>query len=144
MKPNVISVTLKDGRKIPLRMPSDEESAAIAAAAASDPDCPVLTDEEWEQVKPRVMSARAFFSPEKFAALTDKRNPVRAVPVTDAEHAARMEAIRKRGRPPLDNPKEQINIRLDAPILAAFRATGRGWQTRINEVLGEAVAAGRV
>lgn len=31
--------------------------------------------------------------------------------------------------------KEQVAIRLDAEVLAAFRATGRGWQTRMNEVL---------
>jgi len=121
---------------------TDEEDAAITAAALSDPDNPPPSDEEWERVKPRVMSAREFFSPEEFAALTDKRNPVKFVPVTDAEDAARQR--RRMGRPPLDNPKEQINIRLDSPILAAFRATGRGWQTRINEVLGEAVAQGRV
>jgi len=32
--------------------PTDEEDAAITAAAASDPDCPILTDEEWARVKP--------------------------------------------------------------------------------------------
>lgn len=31
--------------------------------------------------------------------------------------------------------KEAINIRLSAEVLAAFRATGKGWQSRINEVL---------
>jgi len=129
-------VTLKNGKR--LLMPTDEEDAAITAAALSDPDNPPLTDEELARMRP----AREFFSPEEFAALTDKRNPVKFVPVSDAEDAARQR--RRMGRPPLENPKEQINIRLDVPILAAFRATGRGWQTRINEVLGEAVAAGRV
>jgi len=40
-----------------------------------------------------------------------------------------------RGRPKLDAPKEQINIRLDADVLAALRRNGPGWQTRINEML---------
>ena len=31
--------------------------------------------------------------------------------------------------------KEHINIRLDADVLAWFRETGRGYQTRINNVL---------
>jgi uncharacterized protein (DUF4415 family) len=31
--------------------------------------------------------------------------------------------------------KEQIAIRLDPDILAAFRASGPGWQTRVNTVL---------
>jgi uncharacterized protein (DUF4415 family) len=41
----------------------------------------------------------------------------------------------RRGRPPLDEPKISTTIRLDADILAAFRAEGSGWQTRINDVL---------
>jgi uncharacterized protein (DUF4415 family) len=40
-----------------------------------------------------------------------------------------------RGRPRLDAPKEQINIRLDADVLALLRGNGPGWQTRINEIL---------
>jgi uncharacterized protein (DUF4415 family) len=40
-----------------------------------------------------------------------------------------------RGRPRLGAPKEQINIRLDADVLALLRETGPGWQTRINEML---------
>ena len=40
-----------------------------------------------------------------------------------------------RGRPRLDAPKEQINIRLDADVLALLRQNGPGWQTRINEML---------
>ena len=31
--------------------------------------------------------------------------------------------------------KEHINIRIDADVLAWFRQTGRGYQTRINNVL---------
>jgi uncharacterized protein (DUF4415 family) len=40
-----------------------------------------------------------------------------------------------RGRPRLDAPKEQINIRLDADVLVLLRQKGPGWQTRINEML---------
>ncbi|MGV6987494.1 BrnA antitoxin family protein [Testudinibacter sp. P80/BLE/0925] len=45
------------------------------------------------------------------------------------------ENLIKRGRPRLDNPKQAIKLRLDSDILAAFKATGKGWQTRINAVL---------
>ncbi len=31
--------------------------------------------------------------------------------------------------------KEQVTLRLDADILEQFRATGNGWQTRINDAL---------
>jgi len=41
----------------------------------------------------------------------------------------------RRGRPPLDNPKVSTTIRLDADVLEKFRATGPGWQSRINEIL---------
>ena len=41
----------------------------------------------------------------------------------------------KRGRPPAANPKEHLNIRLDADIVQAFRRTGSGWQTRLNNAL---------
>src|SRR5471032_1819528 len=38
----------------------------------------------------------------------------------------------KRGRPAVPRPKEQVSLRLDPAIVAAFRAFGSGWQTRIN------------
>ena len=41
----------------------------------------------------------------------------------------------KRGRPMSTNPKEHVNIRLDTDVLSAFKNTGRGWQTRLNDVL---------
>jgi uncharacterized protein (DUF4415 family) len=46
--------------------------------------------------------------------------------------------IVKRGRPPLENPKEAIKLRLDHDVLAAYRKTGSGWQTRINADLRKA------
>jgi len=120
--------------------PTDEEDAAILAGIAADPDAREL-DEEWFA---RARPAREVLPPALYAALTDKANPVRCVPVTDAEHAARVEALRKRGRPPSDNPKVPIHIRLSADVLAAFKASGKGWQTRIDALLREAVAAGKV
>jgi uncharacterized protein (DUF4415 family) len=44
----------------------------------------------------------------------------------------------RRGRPPLDNPKEAVKLRLDHDVLAAYRKTGDGWQTRINADLRKA------
>jgi uncharacterized protein (DUF4415 family) len=41
----------------------------------------------------------------------------------------------KRGRPALAKPKEHVNIRLDADVLGAFKETGTGWQTRVNNAL---------
>jgi len=42
------------------------------------------------------------------------------------------------GRPRKAAPKEAVNIRLDPDVLAHFRATGRGWQSRINQALRKA------
>jgi uncharacterized protein (DUF4415 family) len=44
----------------------------------------------------------------------------------------------RRGRPPLPSPKQAVKLRLDADVLAAYRKTGRGWQTRINADLRKA------
>ena len=41
----------------------------------------------------------------------------------------------KRGRPPKAAPKRAINIRLSPEVLEYFRATGPGWQTRVDTVL---------
>jgi uncharacterized protein (DUF4415 family) len=46
--------------------------------------------------------------------------------------------IIRRGRPPLENPKEAVKLRLDHDVLAAYRSIGRGWQTRINADLRKA------
>ena len=50
--------------------------------------------------------------------------------------AARMLKPR-RGRPPVEAPKEHVNIRLDQDIVQSFRNTGAGWQTRMNDALRE-------
>lgn len=58
-------------------------------------------------------------------------------PVSEKEGRAAMVAVLRRGRPRAENPKRAVNIRLSPEVLDAFRATGRGWQTRIDEVLRE-------
>jgi len=47
-----------------------------------------------------------------------------------------------RGRPKLQNPKQAISIRLDAEVIEHFKATGKGWQSKINEVLRGVVKEG--
>lgn len=43
-----------------------------------------------------------------------------------------------RGRPP-GSAKQLVSLRIDRDTLDRFRATGPGWQTRINDVLRKAV-----
>jgi len=82
--------------------------------------------------------------PELDDAWFARARPAREVlpDIFGAETAARM--LRPRGRPKSAAPKEKINVRLSPQVLSAFRATGKGWQTRIDAVLQEAVAQGRV
>jgi len=46
----------------------------------------------------------------------------------------------KGGRPRIENPKEAVKLRIDADVLAKFRESGPGWQTRINGILRAAVS----
>ena len=75
-------------------------------------DSPELTDEELAQ-------ARLFV--EVFPELAEK--------------------IRKSiaGRPKAPNPKIAVSLRLDPEVVAAFKADGPGWQSRMNQALRKAV-----
>ncbi len=46
----------------------------------------------------------------------------------------------QRGRPRKANPKIQVSIRYSAEVIEHFRATGRGWQTRMDEALKQWIA----
>lgn len=88
---------------------TDEEEARIQTGIANDPDNPEMTDEQFAQARP---FADAF--PELAANLRRARGPQKAP------------------------TKELVSIRLDPDVLAAFKATGSGWQTRMNDALAEA------
>ncbi|MEQ1561014.1 MAG: BrnA antitoxin family protein [Methyloglobulus sp.] len=47
----------------------------------------------------------------------------------------------KNGRPRSDNPKVFTSLRLDAEVVAHFKAGGKGWQTRINDALKQCLVA---
>jgi uncharacterized protein (DUF4415 family) len=69
-------------------------------------------------------------------------DPDDAPPLTDAffdrAEIRHGDSIVRRGRPPLPSPKQAVKLRLDSDVLAAYRATGDGWQTRINADLRKA------
>ena len=52
-------------------------------------------------------------------------------------NAAAQAMLKARGRPTAAVVKERITIRFDADVLAALRATGKGWQTRVNDAMRE-------
>jgi uncharacterized protein (DUF4415 family) len=47
--------------------------------------------------------------------------------------------LTKLGRPHSTNPKKQVTLRLDPEIVDGYRATGKGWQSRINSELRKAL-----
>jgi hypothetical protein len=45
--------------------------------------------------------------------------------------------VRGRGRPLGSGIKEQVTLRIDKDVLDFYKSKGEGWQTFINQVLGE-------
>ena len=82
------------------------EEVAINVGIARDPDAPEL-DEEWFR---------------------------RARPASEVVPHIVERWRRTRGKQKAPT-KEAISIRLDSDILVYYRATGKGWQSRINETL---------
>ena len=103
-------------RKVRPQLPpmSDEEDAEITAAANSDPDNPVWTDEDFARAKP------VWAFPELVAVL---------------QHHGKL------GRPPLPetDKKQRVTLYLDPDILASLKSDGKGWQTRANAALRKAL-----
>lgn len=68
------------------------------------------------------------------AITTAARRDQDAIPLTDAQWKAAKPSVRM-GRPPKADRKESVKLRLDPDLLEALRATGDGWQTRVNDTL---------
>lgn len=62
-----------------------------------------------------------------------KLKPVRGI--GGLPKAAQKAIKASRGRPPVENPKERVTIRLDADVIHQLRKSGDGWQTRLNEAV---------
>lgn len=48
------------------------------------------------------------------------------------------------GRPPVPVKRPMLSMRVDVEVLTRLRASGKGWQTRVNALLKEAVEQGRL
>ncbi|MDP2035187.1 MAG: BrnA antitoxin family protein [Polaromonas sp.] len=57
-----------------------------------------------------------------------------AIPFTDAEWQE-VKPLVRRGRPLGSGSKTQVTLRLDVEVVEKFKASGDGWQTRMNDVL---------
>ncbi len=83
-----------------------------------DVDFPEMTDEELASMRP----AKEALPPKLYKALVKMQR----------------EREKMRGRPPVEKPKKQVTLRLDDDVVEAFRASGKGWQGRINAALRKA------
>ncbi len=101
-------------------------------------DHPVATGTDWERVKREA----AQDAPIAFDADNGPYNPNDEQAVTAYWNAATIK--RGRGRPAVAVKRPTLNMRVDADVLEAFKATGPGWQTRINALLRDAVKRGMV
>lgn len=45
--------------------------------------------------------------------------------------------VKRAGRPVATDPRRQVTIRLPASVLAKWKASGPGWQTRMAELLSK-------
>jgi uncharacterized protein (DUF4415 family) len=66
----------------------------------------------------------------------------RARPAAEVMGEAFMEMARRPGRPKAVAPKQPVTLRLDAAIAQRLRASGKGWQTRVNDELAKLIAKG--
>ena len=84
---------------------------------------------------PKLKAGTILPTPEEDAIITAAANAdPDAQPLTDAEWEA-VKPLVRRGRPLGSGIKAQITLRLDVEVLEKFKASGDGWQTRINDVL---------
>ena len=84
-----------------------------------------ISQEDWDDVD----------SPEWTAEDFARARPAREVLPKIMGKKAAEELLRPRGRPPLHTTKVSTSIRLDADVVKKFKASGKGWQSRINLAL---------
>jgi uncharacterized protein (DUF4415 family) len=97
-----------------VRRLSDEEEAEIQSGIARDPENPELTEDELARLRP----AREVLPPDLLSALAKRRRGQRGPQKTPT--------------------KKLVTLRLDPDVLDHFRASGPGWQSRLNETLRKA------
>ena len=62
-----------------------------------------------------------------------------AQPLTAKQLASMVPLRSLRGRPKSANPKQLVSVRYSPEVLAYFKSTGEGWQSRMDGVLREYV-----
>jgi uncharacterized protein (DUF4415 family) len=71
------------------------------------------------------------------------RNDPDALPLTPKQLKNMVPMRTLRGRPKSDNKKLLVSVRYSPEVVAYFKSTGEGWQSRMDEALREYVAQHR-
>ena len=97
----------------------DEEDARLTAAAEADPDNPPLTEDDLVRMRP----------------ITDFPD------LAETFFRGQDDLRRRIGRPPLPEAekKRRVTMYLDPDVVDRLKEGGRGWQTRANQKLREAL-----
>ena len=77
---------------------------------------------------------------EDVALLAAAEDDPDAAPLSDAQLAAMVPLGTLRGRPRSKSRKLLVSVRFSPEVVAWFRSTGEGWQSRMDNVLREYVA----
>lgn len=86
-------------------------------ADTADDDNPAWTDENFARARPARDVLPGLFSQSRAEAL-----------------------LTPRGRPKADVTKVRVGIRLSPEVIDHFKASGRGWQTRVDAALKQFIA----
>src|SRR5690242_4219635 len=89
---------------------------------------PHISQQEWDDAE----------NPEWTAADFARARPLKEV------FPEQFKAWKRMGRPPVAAPKIHIGFRLAADVVAGIRATGMGYNARVEKVLRDALAKGEL
>jgi uncharacterized protein (DUF4415 family) len=73
------------------------------------------------------------------AITTAARSDPDAQPLTPKQLKEMVPLLTLRGRPKADNKKLLVSVRYSPEVVAYFKSTGAGWQSRMDEALREYV-----
>jgi uncharacterized protein (DUF4415 family) len=84
----------------------------------------------------------------RISGRTSKRQTDDEVPELTGEWVAGAdlyhgEKLVRRGRPRLQNARQLLSLRLPPDVVAGWKASGPGWQTRMADVLARSIRARR-
>ena len=94
---------------------------------------------DWAKVDAYVLTAADY---EEIPELTDEELDRAEISIGDLVIRPANGTLTKPGRPKSAASKQSVHLRLSPDVLAYYRKTGPGWQTRIDDTLRKAAKLG--